>query len=387
MRRVSCAVLFLLLLITTTFAVTDRPVGPLNGIPLIQPEAGEFSFAVIGDFRPSRRDRPYPDVYGQILKELNLIAPAFIISTGDAYYGYGGTVQKFKNEVDYFMSSIRALDVPFINAPGNHEVAGDPVREEHLKRIAGSLYGSFDFRKTHFVMLNTEELGKEGAITGEQLQWLEKDLAANAGAEHIFVFMHRPLFSEVDPELAAGKSFKDRDNRDYLHRLFAAYKVRAVFTGHEHLYSEMVKDGVRYIITGGGGAPLYRHPRQGGFFHYLIARVKDGEVVIDVLVPHSLQVRTIAGNDGFEPRAELELANISNAELRIGNLAFRMPRAAAGKYLVRALEISKMEKASEYRAKIRRVKDNGDGTASVSVETGLPKNGAIRVIVETDLNN
>lgn len=384
MKRFSIIIILILLLSGLSAGFTDRPLTHLNDAALVPPATNEFTFAVFGDFRASRRDRPYPPAFKQMLYEMNIIAPSFIISLGDVYYGYGGSFQRFKNEINHFLSTIKPLSVPFLNVIGNHEVVGDREREDYVKERFGRLYGSFDFGNSHFILLNTEEIGREGTISGEQLKWLERDLEANRDVENIFVFMHRPMFPQLDPELAKGKSFKDRENRDYLHRLFKKYRVAAVFTGHEHLFSDAVKDGVRYIITGGGGSPLYQSPSKGGFFHYLIVKVKGREVLMDILVPHSLQIRTIAGNDGFEPKAELEITNISSTDLHLRNLLFIMPRAEAGSYRVKALSISPRGHLKDHQAGIRQIKDNGDGTASVSVETELPKNSVIRGTVEVD---
>ena len=30
-----------------------------------------------------------------------------------------------------------------------------------------------------------------------------------------------------------------------------------MFQGHDHLYYRTIRDGITYIVTGGGGAPLY----------------------------------------------------------------------------------------------------------------------------------
>jgi acid phosphatase type 7 len=35
------------------------------------------------------------------------------------------------------------------------------------------------------------------------------------------------------------------------------HKVDLVLSGHDHLYQRGERDGVRYIVTGGGGASLY----------------------------------------------------------------------------------------------------------------------------------
>ncbi|MBI5211868.1 MAG: metallophosphoesterase [Nitrospirae bacterium] len=385
MKRFFFTFIFVLLLSGAAIALTDRPVSHLNDAKIIQPSTNEVTFIVLGDFRTSRRDRAYHNIFEQILREVNTIAPSLIVSTGDAYYGYGGSMQGFKNEIDYFLSKIKDLDVPFFSATGNHEVAGDAERERYAEKRFGRLYGSFDYGNMHFIMLNTDEVGKQGTISGEQLKWLEKDLETNKNAGNIFVFMHRPMFSVTDPELVAGKSFKDKGNRDYLHSLFNRYKVKSVFAGHEHIFNETVKDGVRYFITGGAGSPLYQPPGKGGFFHYLIVKVNGRDVSIDVVVPYTIQTRTISGNDGFESKAEIEIANISFAGIDIRNLQFIMPAAAADKYRVRATSISKSGQTNAHAVRIRHVKDNKDGTATVSVETQVPKNGLIRVVVEVDI--
>jgi acid phosphatase type 7 len=39
--------------------------------------------------------------------------------------------------------------------------------------------------------------------------------------------------------------------------LFEKYKVSVVFAGHMHNYQRRIDNGITYIVTGGGGAPLY----------------------------------------------------------------------------------------------------------------------------------
>ncbi|MBF0329985.1 MAG: metallophosphoesterase [Nitrospirae bacterium] len=385
MKRYLIVAIFLLLSINSATAVTDRPFSDINRLAIFDTNEKDFSFAVFGDFRTARRDNPYHQAFEHIIEELKLIAPHFIISTGDAYYGYGGSMQRFKNEIDYFVSKTKNLPSPFFNIIGNHELGGTAEREKLVKERFGNFYGSFDFGGSHFIALNTEETAKEGTISGEQLSWLEKDLESNKTAANIFVFLHRPLFSAVDPLLMSGKSFKDKTNRENLHNLFRRYKVKVVFAGHEHLFDDTSKDGVRYIITGGGGAPLYQAPNKGGFFHYLIVKVKGADVGLEILAPNSLQKKTVSGNNGFEAKGEIELLNISHAALQIRNLYFLMPAADAGKFKAKAFSTSKKGEQKEVPARIYKVKNNGDGTSTVSVEVELPANGSLRVVVETDI--
>ena len=39
--------------------------------------------------------------------------------------------------------------------------------------------------------------------------------------------------------------------------LFEKYHVSAGFFGHDHNYQHYLKNGIHYVTTGGGGAPLY----------------------------------------------------------------------------------------------------------------------------------
>lgn len=377
--------LTLLLFSSPLFAVTDKPVKVINDVAIEQIETKKFSFIVFGDFRTSRRDRPYHGVLSKILSEIEMINPDFVVSTGDAYYGYGGTFDRFRNEIDYFVAMSKRISVPLFNVIGNHEVAGGGDREDYIMKKFGNLYGSFDFGNSHFVVLNAEEKGKEGMIKGEQLEWLRKDLENNKDATNIFVFMHRPMFSVIDPDLVSGKSFRDKENRDLLHSLFKRFKVKAVFAGHEHLYSETIKDGIRYIVTGGGGSPLYQSPKGGGYFHYLIVNVKDEDVSFDLMVPGTIMLRTIAGNDGFEEKAEIEVSNISYSDLNLKDIPVIMPRAGTERYKVKATSISVRGQKKEHAAKIAKIRDNRDGTARLSISTDLPANGLIRITVEVDI--
>ena len=69
-----------------------------------------------------------------------------------------------------------------------------------------------------------------------------------------FVLFHEGPFS-VGPHGPTPEALR------YLHPLFARYKPRAVFCGHDHLYYRTTRDGVTYFVTGGGGAPLYTPDR------------------------------------------------------------------------------------------------------------------------------
>ena len=77
-------------------------------------------------------------------------------------------------------------------------------------------------------------------------------------------------------------------NRD-IHPLLAEHQVELVFAGHWHLYQRPVaKDGVKYIVTAGGGSPLRTGEIEGGFYHWVHVVVKGEEVKLAVIRPEGV---------------------------------------------------------------------------------------------------
>ena len=89
--------------------------------------------------------------------------------------------------------------------PGENDVFADGGTE-YLNRFAGGRPGrgwqSFDYQGVHFVglvnVLNFKA-GRLGSLGPEQLEWLERDLAALSSSTPVVVFAHVPLWA-VYPE-------------------------------------------------------------------------------------------------------------------------------------------------------------------------------------------
>lgn len=232
------------------------------------PSATSVSFVVFGDNRGGR-DGHQPAVFGALVGRMAALRPDFVIGTGDYIYG-GGSQMSLRDQWNEFFHAMAPLQAQqrtyFAPATGNHEISGGDGRKlflEYFKRF----YFSFDWGGSHFIILDTEAPGQESRIAGEQLEWLKRDLANSNQAAHVFVALHRPLFP-VGSHKGDSLDMYPRE-RDALHSLFVRHSVKCVFEGHEHFYHRQVRDGIEYIITGGGGAPLYASPDQGGFHHFL----------------------------------------------------------------------------------------------------------------------
>lgn len=247
-----------------------------------------FTFVVFGDNRPASPDLPLPEVFHQLIGEVRRLHPAFVITTGDLIYGSVKDQALVQKEYDEAMPLVRTLGVPTYFATGNHEIRGVAANEALYRRnVSDRLYYSFNYGNTHFVVLDTDVVGQEHKIIGAQLAWLERDLARVQGrVRHIFVFEHQQPYP-VSLHIGSSLDVYPAD-RNRFQAVLEKYHVEALITGHEHLYDDSVHGGVREIIAGGAGVPLYPSSRGGSFYHYLVVTVDGDRTFISVVKPGSV---------------------------------------------------------------------------------------------------
>ena len=223
-----------------------------------------FSFAVIGDSRDGEK------VYRRLMKSILDRGPSFVIHLGDM------VARPNEKEWRSFFEISKMIDLPFFPVVGNHEVAGTARGEEMYRKkflLPGDqTYFAFQAGGVLSVILDSEK--GRGRILREQWAWLEKVLSSS-GETSKLVFTHRPLFLPMDSFKTGRAMDRYPADRDNLHRLFAKAKVKAVFEADDHRYDRMEKDGVFYVITGGGGAPIYSFEDSGGYFHYVWVSVQN----------------------------------------------------------------------------------------------------------------
>ena len=253
--------------------------------PRPSPKPLPFTFVVFGDNRPASPDLPLPDVFRQIVGEVRRLHPAFVITTGDLIYGSVKDQALVQKEYDEAMPLVRQVGVPIYFATGNHEMRGVPANQALYRRnVSDRLYYSFNYGNSHFVVLDTDLVGQEHKVAGTQLAWFTRDLARVQGrVRHIFVFEHQQPYP-VSLHIGSSLDVHPAD-RDRFQAVLEKYHVEALITGHEHLYDDSVHGGVREIIAGGAGAPLYPSSRGGSFHHYLVVTVDGDHTFLSVVKP------------------------------------------------------------------------------------------------------
>ena len=152
--------------------------------------------------------------------------------------------------------------IPIMPVVGNHEHPNDATTKYFVQFALPDTerWTSYNWGPDiHIICLDCYS-----STSGEQLTWLQHDLAAHADYAWTFVVFHEPPFVSGShtpwmPGLA-----------DWV-PLFERYHVTVVFTGHEHSYQRSYplnwtasqtapqdySNGTLYIISGGWGAPLY----------------------------------------------------------------------------------------------------------------------------------
>lgn len=224
----------------------------LNAENIDRIEAGlsgktSYGFAVIGNIKNSMRifeKRIVP-----LMKDNDI---DFMISAGNAVYD--GEEGKYR----LLYRGLRKLDIPYVLVAGHNE--GEYFGAGRFYRHFGPYFFSFHLENAYFIFLDS---------TGQtswkwQFRWLRQELANAANYPYRFVFLNHSLFPipGSDPD-NTHYVLEERLSRE-LQDLFSGYRVSAVFSAGYPTYHETLSQGVRYIVSGGGGGLLLdrRQPYQ-----------------------------------------------------------------------------------------------------------------------------
>jgi len=239
--------------------------------------ASPYRFVIFGDTRSNHDD--HRSVVDRIIVE----APAFMLHTGDLVSD-GTSEGDWATFFDVEEGLVR--DVTLYPTLGNHEADGARYLElfappDDLAPGTENYY-AFTFATTAVLMLDLylSDFGPGSA----QYTWLEDTLQAFVQDPSI----HLRLVALHHGPYDSGSHGSNLGVRDDLTPLFETYGVDAVFSGHDHMYERSTVNGIKYVVTGGGGAPLYSVPgdwwteESESVLHYVVLDVEGprAEVVV-----------------------------------------------------------------------------------------------------------
>lgn len=238
-----------------------------------------FSFGVIGDaergrFAWERVFSPGRHVFEEQLAALEGSSPDFIFQLGD--FVSEGDADEYRGHLALLDKSAHA---PLLRCVGNHDRSRPNGDAD--KALYDAVFGPrdyfFDRGGWRFVSLDSSDR----VVSPAQLAWLAKALDT---PKRKVVFTHvppayiKPLaplaevgelegWSADEKEAAAQKGAVGDFLTNYFEDGSAEFEalvsdrgVAAVYMGHIHAFWAADFKGVRYVISGGGGSPLYPLP-------------------------------------------------------------------------------------------------------------------------------
>jgi 3',5'-cyclic AMP phosphodiesterase CpdA len=218
--------------------VCDDSRSPIAAFRTAAEPGTPFRFIAYGD------NRTQPMVHASVIERMRKFGPDFVIQTGDL-------VANGLNEAqwDEYWQVVKPLvrEAPMYTSLGNHEGSGAP----YFRFFDIPREYAFDYGDAHFIALDTNRPPSEFAA---QEKWLKKELAQHQNARWRIVFFHHTPYTCVvmpDRRIAAAAL------RARLEPIFKAGNVQLIVCGHDHNYQHHFAAGIHYVVSGGGGAPLY----------------------------------------------------------------------------------------------------------------------------------
>jgi predicted phosphodiesterase len=207
-----------------------------------------LTFLVYGD---SRTD---PAAHSSVIHAMEQASSDFLVNTGDLVED-GSSDGDWQAFFDVEASLLRGR--PLWSAIGNHEIHHDPAGVRFSRYLgfsdaSGTLrpYGTVRVSNVRLFFLDSQHAWD----AGDERQWLERELA-RADSETGVVW--RIVVVHDGPWSAGPHGPSERLVQGRVPDLLAEHKVDLLFSGHDHTYQRGEAGPIKYIVSGGAGAPLY----------------------------------------------------------------------------------------------------------------------------------
>lgn len=190
------------------------------------------------------------------VKDINKLKDiSFVVFTGDNI-----DHPREQNLVD-FLDIVNKLNVPYYLVMGNH----DPFKSQGLSKERYTqvvrehnwkwLYRgwNYTFKKNGYVFIvldGAKEVipGTGGYYRDDTLAWFDKQLTKYEN-KPVIVFQHFPVLESKDFSESRYKTHKVYQPEKYFNVLNKHHNVLAIVSGHLHINSEVMQDGVYHINT------------------------------------------------------------------------------------------------------------------------------------------
>ncbi|MDP9035958.1 MAG: metallophosphoesterase [Myxococcota bacterium] len=200
-------------------------------------------------------DRTDPVAHAAVVRALAATPSDVLVNTGDLVED-GARASDWQTFFDVERALLR--DRALFVAIGNHELYQDSAGASFARYFGfddvtrgKQLFGTVRLGQVRLFFLNAMHEWS----TGDERRWLEKELARaddEPGLLWRIAVVHQGPWSSgphgPNANLVAAR----------VPELLAAHGVDLILSGHDHIYERGASGSLKYIVSGGGGAPLYR---------------------------------------------------------------------------------------------------------------------------------
>ncbi len=215
-----------------------------------------------------------------------------LIHTGD-FVDDGGNASNWQSFFDVEAPLLRERCL--FSAVGNHELT--EAQGASWLRFFGtaraqaerSLNDTVRWGMVRFFFIN----GWGSLASGADRAWLDRALKASDGEEGV---AWRFLVTHHGPYSSGLHGGNERFQAGEVEPLLRAHGVSMVISGHDHVYERGASGMLRYVVSGGGGAPLYplgpplpQTRRAASIYHYVRVTVTPTKISLVVKRPDATQ--------------------------------------------------------------------------------------------------
>jgi Calcineurin-like phosphoesterase len=220
-------------------------------------------------------------IFAELVRQVGEVNPLFFVNLGD--FAGPGTLDRHET----YLRLVEPLTIPNICVVGNHDL-DDPSGPAVWQQVHGPMNFEFGIGHTRFVAIHAasrpgrhDRRDEPEAVEGPREEDLEFLASALSRAEepNRVVLMHMPPY--LGGHYAPHENWGFGRYQSEFLRILHDHRVKLVCCAHGLAFDEYVHDGIRFVMSGGGGTGLCSHLRgictegegtpedRGAVFHFV----------------------------------------------------------------------------------------------------------------------
>ncbi|MBT3169031.1 MAG: hypothetical protein HN952_08395 [Candidatus Cloacimonetes bacterium] len=263
-------------------------------------------FVIYGDTRTDRYERT------KVAECIDVVDPGYVFMTGD--FCDPGYLQEMW-DLWFEDCGIVLENREFCGVRGNHDKSTDSSATIFLDNVGEYIpsdanwdgintWYSIDRKEIHFIVIDSYVADPNVDLAPEsaQYEWLIDNLEnIDDNIKAIVMLLHHPPYG------TSRHQGHEPYLREHVVPLINEYDIKFVFSGHNHSYERLLVDDVNYIVTAGGGAPLYAQETDDDDMQYSQLYLQEYHFCKMDIVDNLITIDVVDTNFVIIDHVELEL--------------------------------------------------------------------------------